>query len=167
MTFFIDFIAIFDNRFPKLHYSSFLKEQPVNLVIHTKELEKMAAFHKTITQLPSDINFEAKTGNNLSSIEYSCKLFNSGYKVNEIMVMRGLTHSTVLDHLYNGALDNLVNPISSFLTKDKRTSIHQAIQQNGDGKLSSIKNYLDEELGIDAISYNEIKQYFIEVYSNR
>jgi len=40
-------------KYPKLHYTSFLQEKPVNLVIHTNDLEEMAVFHKTITKVPT------------------------------------------------------------------------------------------------------------------
>lgn len=157
-----------NNTYPNLHYSIALDEQPVNLVISTNDLKNMAIFHKTIIELSSEVN-NSETDTNVvsSSIKYSCELFNNGQTVKEISQDRELTYSTIINHLYKGALDGLVDPIPSFLTKDVRVSIHQAIQQHGEENLSSIKRYLDEKLGTDEVSYTSIKQYFIEVYSNR
>lgn len=105
--------------------------------------------------------------NTNSSIEHSCKLFNDGYTVKEIMEKRELAHSTIIDHLYKGAVDGFIEPTSSFLPENKSIAIQKAINLKGEDELSSIKYYLDEQLGADAIGYNEIKQYFIELHSNK
>lgn len=161
-------VALTENsRFPKLHYSSFLQEKPVNLVIHIKDLEEMATFHKTITAASKTTIDTINLPKLNASIQESCDLINQGYLVREVMQERNLAQSTVMDHLYVGAIHGLLDPISSGLPEDKKTYIRKAVKQNGVTKLSPIKNYLDETLDIITISYDEIKRYIIEVYSNK
>lgn len=157
-----------NNTYPTLNYSTTLDEEPVNLVIPTNDLEKRAIFHKTITNLPtvekdSEVDPEAVS----STFRYSCELFNNGRTVREISQERELAYSTIINHLYKGALDGLLNPTPSYLSKNIILSIQNALQYHKKEDLTSIKKYLDKKLGRDAIKYDEIKRYFIEVYSNK
>lgn len=160
-----EIFLVVGNKYPKLHYSHFLNEEPVNLVIHTNDLQELATYHETITKLPdeNDVEIETKVD---SSMEYTCQLFNNGYTVSEIMEERKLTHSTIINHLFRGSYEGFVKPTSSFLSEKKISAIQEAISHHGEERLSTIKYHLDEKLGADVVSYNQIKQYLIEQYSN-
>lgn len=156
------------NDYPKIRYSSNLDEKPVNLVISTNDLEKMAIFHKTITDLPT-VKMNSKPNSEVvsSTMEDSCELFNNGRTVREISQERELTYSTIINHLYKGASVGLLNPTSSYLSKNIISSIQSALKYHDKEDLTSIKKYLDKKIGKDVIKYDEIKRYFIEAYSKK
>lgn len=163
-----EFPLVRNKKIPKLHYTSFLSEKPVNLVIHSEDLEKMAIFHQTITKLPQ---IEREIFENLQllgpSVKETCTLFNNGYTIKEIITKRELVQSIIITHLSKGAKQGALKPTRFKLSEDKKISMNHVINKNKDKKLSSIKNELDIMLGADTMSYDEIKLYLIELYSNK
>ena len=163
-----EFPLVRNKKIPKLHYTSFLSEKPVNLVIHSEDLEKMAIFHQTITKLPQ---IEREIFENLQllgpSVKETCTLFKNGYTIKEIITKRELVQSIIITHLSKGAKQGALKPTRFKLSEDKKISMNHVINKNKDKKLSSIENELDIMVGVDTVSYDEIKLYLIELHSNK
>lgn len=153
-------------KYPQLNYSMDKKEKPVNLVVSFHELKKMAIFQKIITVAPSKQEKSKIIKSTSPTIQKTCNLFNQGFSVKEIIIHRDLAKSTVINHLYCGAKDGILNSVDSGLAINTKQNIYKAIQVRGVEKLAPIKAELDERLGNDTISYYEIKRYLIEKYSN-
>ena len=60
-----------------------------------------------------------------------------------------------------------MKPTRFKLSEDKKISMNHVINKNKDKKLSSIENELDIMVGVDTVSYDEIKLYLIELHSNK
>ena len=154
-------------NFPRLHYTSFLNEEPVNLVIHNDDLKEMAIFQHTIIKRTEKKEENIDNKQTLSkSVNKTCDLFNQGNSIEQIVVKRKINIYAILSHLLTGAKSGVLKPTSFNLSSNKKRAIKKAIDKLGDGKLAPLKEELDNKLGQNFIDYRDIKLYLIELHTN-
>lgn len=155
------------DNFPRLHYTSFLNEEPVNLVIHNDDLKEMAIFQRTIIKRTERKEKNIDNLQTLSaSVNETCDLFNQGNSIDQIVDEREVNIHATLSHLLTGAKGGALKPTSFNLASNKKRAIKKAIDKHGDEKLAPLKKEIDNTLGQNFIDYREIKLYLIELYTN-
>jgi uncharacterized protein YpbB len=83
----------------------------------------------------------------------SCELYNNGISPEEISNIRGLTESTIKEHLLLGYQDGIINNITKFIHTQYKDEINQAIRMHQSKGLKAIKENLPEEVTYLDIRY--------------
>lgn len=89
----------------------------------------------------------------LESVEYA----EEGLTPYEIAIERGLTETTIINHLMQAAEEGELEDFAADVPQSQKKAIKEAFQKIGTDSLKSIKNILAEE-----ITYNDIRYVLIE-----
>jgi len=104
-----------------------------------------------------------QTGIRKSETRYALtfELYQEGKSIEEIAVLRGLTHSTIENHLLKCAQGDYPISLDDFIPAEYEALLQDAISQVGTEKLKPIKELLPDE-----ISYSVIKAFILKYYSH-
>src|SRR5690625_1132513 len=98
-----------------------------------------------------------QTASYLESVEYS----QEGLTPYEIAIERGITESTVLNHLTQAAEEGELEEFDADVSFSKKRAIKQAFQDMGTTPLKPIKEYLGEDFSYEDIKY-VLVEYLVE-----
>lgn len=102
-----------------------------------------------LSQLTADLS---TTGFITQSANYTYRLIQKGYSIDEIVQRRRLKINTIYDHIVEIALYDSDFPIHTYVSEEKQQEILKAVEQTNSSKLKAIKDIVSEE-----ISYFQIR----------